>query len=172
MSTSSVPAPTGSQRPAVSAAARELAARLSSLFDADQAIAIRLNHAQRRLTDANDGLWSGLHPDALGRIYDGVAPGGHSQIATLAEPGQGIGGAAPEQTALLGALQEAHWTIHRAFSAYQSACEERRQLAAEIGETIREFVDALVATGWSEDQARNANVHELAYGTVGRETRR
>lgn len=167
MSASSVPAPTGGQRPAVSAGARELAARLSSLFDADQAIAVRLNQAQRRLTDADDRLWSGLHPDALGRIYDDAVPAGHSQIATLAEPGQGIGG-----TALLGALQETHWTIHRAFCAYQSACEERRQLAAEIGETIRQFLDELLSTGWSDEQARNASVHELADGTASWETRR
>jgi hypothetical protein len=162
MNAARVPALTGGQRPAVSAGARGLAARLSSLFDADQAIAIRLNLAQRRLTDANGRLWSGLHHDALGRIYDGAAPAGHSQIATLAEPQPGIGGVARQQTVLLGALQEAHWTIHRAFCAYQSACEERRQLAAVIGETIREFVDALVSTGWSEEQARNANVYELA----------
>jgi hypothetical protein len=162
MNAARVPALTGGQRPTVSPGARDLAARLSSLFDADQAIAIRLNDAQRRLNDANDRLWSGLHPDALGRMYDGAATAGHSQIATLAEPQPSAGGAAPQQTALLGALQETHWTIHRSFCAYQSACEERRQLAAEIGETIGQFVDALASTGWSEEQARNANVHELA----------
>jgi hypothetical protein len=162
MSASSVPAPTGSQRPAVSVPARGLAARLSSMFDADQAIAMRLNDAQRRLTDANDRLWAGLHPDALGRVYDDAAPAGHSQIATLAEPRPGTGGTAAQQTALLGALQETHWGIHRAFCVYQSACEERRRLAAEIGETIGQFVDALVSTGWSDEQARKANVRELA----------
>jgi hypothetical protein len=172
MSASSVPVSTGGQRRAVSALARELAARLSSLFDADQAIAIRLNHAQRRLTDANDRLWSGLHPNAMGRIYDDAAPAGHSQIATLAELQPDIGESAPQQTALLGALQETHWTIHRAFCAYQSACEERRQLATEIGETIRPFLDALVSTGWSEEQARNANVQELADEPASWETPR
>ena len=55
-----------------------------------------------------------------------------------------------------------HWQIHSAFIAYEAAAEERRQLAAEIGELIRQFVDALVAAGWNETQARNANVNELA----------
>ena len=55
-----------------------------------------------------------------------------------------------------------HQQIHRGFCAYQQASEQRRQLAAEVGETIRQFVDALVSAGWSEDQARNANVHQLA----------
>ena len=50
----------------------------------------------------------------------------------------------------------------RAFIGYQTAAEERRQLAAEIGELIRQFVDALVTAGWTEVQARNANVHQLA----------
>jgi hypothetical protein len=140
--------------------ARALAARLSALFLEDQAIAVRQADAQRRLTDANDRLWSGLAADAFGLIYAGAAPAGRSQIAKPIRPGPG------SQATLLGGLQEAHWTIHRAFCAYQSACEERRQLAADIGETIRQFLDALVSAGWSEDQARNANVHQLA-GRIG-----
>jgi hypothetical protein len=59
-------------------------------------------------------------------------------------------------------VQQVHWTIHRAFHDYQTACEERRQLAADVGELTREFVDALAAAGWTEDQARNADVNELA----------
>lgn len=158
--------PIGSRRPAPSARARELAARLSALFVADQAIAVRQADAQRRLTDANDRLWSGLAPDALGLIYDGAAPAGHSQIAKLIDAGPG------SQTTLLGALQETRWAIHRAFCEYQSACEERRQLAADVGEAIRQFVDALVSAGWTEDQARNANVHQLAGAIGDRETGR
>ncbi|MDQ6776027.1 MAG: hypothetical protein M3071_07365 [Actinomycetota bacterium] len=145
-----------STAPTVPVRARELAARLSALFDDDTRIAVRANDAQRRLRDANDRLWSGLAPDALGLIYDGSAPAGYSQIARLIEAGPA------SQTTLLGVLQETHWTIHRAFCAYQSACEERRGLAAEVGETIREFLDALLAAGWTEDEARNANVHKLA----------
>lgn len=147
---------------AVPAHARELAARLSALFDKDSGIAVRLNGAQGRLRHANDRLWSGLAPDAFGLIYDGAAPVGHSQLAELiggtvaAEPGPGV--------AVLSALQEIHWQVHRAFCEYQSACEERRQLAADAGETIRQFVDALVSAGWTEDQARRANVHQLSQG--------
>jgi hypothetical protein len=146
--------------------ARELAARLSALFDEDSRMAVRQADAQRRLRDANDRLWSGLAPDALGLIYDGAAPAGHSQIVKLIDAGPA------SQTTLLGALQETHWTIHRSFCAYQSACEERRHHAAEVGETIREFLDALLAAGWTEEQARNANVHELATAIGDGETGR
>ena len=60
------------------------------------------------------------------------------------------------------AVQQIHWQIHRAFTAYQAVTEQRRQLTADIGELIRQFVDALLAAGWTEQEARNANVHELA----------
>ncbi len=159
--------PIGSRRPAPSARARELAARLSALFVADQAIAVRQADAQRRLTDANDRLWSGLAPDALGLIYDGAAPAGHSQLAKLIDAGP-----AGSQTTLLGALQATRWQVHRAFCEYQSACEQRRQLAADVGETIRQFLDALGSAGPTEDQARNANVHQLAGAIGDGETRR
>ena len=65
--------------------ARELAGRLSVLFERDVEIARRLNDAGRRLRAANEGLWSGLSPDALGLIYDGAAPAGQSQIAAFDE---------------------------------------------------------------------------------------
>jgi len=147
--------------PAVPAQARALAARLSALFEADSGIAARLNDAQRRLRHANDRLWSGLAPDAFGLIYDGTAPTGHSQIAEL------IGAALPADepgppAAVLGALQEIHWRVHRAFCEYSSACEERRQLAVEVGELAEQLTEALCAAGWSKEQARSANVHQLA----------
>ena len=62
----------------------------------------------------------------------------------------------------LAAIQQVHWQIHRAFIAYQAVAEERRQLAADIGELIHQLVDSLLAAGWTEEQARNTNVHELA----------
>jgi len=55
-----------------------------------------------------------------------------------------------------------HWTIHRAFCAYQSACEQRRQLAVEVGELAQQLTDALTAAGWSITDARTADVHQLA----------
>jgi hypothetical protein len=60
------------------------------------------------------------------------------------------------------ALHHVHWQIHRAFYTYQHACEQRRQLAVEVGEHSQQLIDALCAAGWSAPQARQANVHELA----------
>ena len=149
-----------------SARARELAAGLSVLFDSDRRLAERLNDAQSRLRRANDELWSGLHPDALGVVYDNAGPvaigHGAGRIAGQLIAGLGNGGQLDVEAVVLEALQQTHWTIHRAFCDYQAAAEERRQLAADVGEKIRRFVDELVAVGWTEEQARNANVHELA----------
>jgi len=140
----------------VPARARELAARLSALFERDVEIVERLNDAQRRLRDANERLGSGLSPDACGLIYDGGAAGGESQIAAV-----GAGG--PEsQTGLLVALQQIHWAIHGAFHVYQFGCEERRQLAVDVGELSQQLTEVLCAAGWSANEARTANVHELA----------
>ena len=66
---------------------------------------------------------------------------------------------------MLALVQEIHWTIHRAFTEYQTVSERRRQLAADAGELIARFIDALVAAGWSEEAARNANVDELSRST-------
>jgi hypothetical protein len=145
---------------AVPARARALAGRLSALFARDVEIVERLNDAQRRLCEANERLWFGLAPDAFGLIYDGVAPAGSSQIAALVE---GAPGGWPAcQTALLQALQGARWTIHRAFCEFQSASEERRVLAVEVGELSWQLTEALMSAGWSADDARGADVHELS----------
>jgi predicted nucleic acid-binding Zn-ribbon protein len=66
----------------------------------------------------------------------------------------------------LGAVQDAHWQIQRAHCDYQHAAEERRQLAADIDDVIRAFVDELVASGRSERKARDANVNELAGSAI------
>ena len=113
----------------VSAAVRELAARLSALFERDVEIVQRLNDAQRRLLGANDRLWSGP-PDAFGLLSDRAAPAGAA--------------------------------IRSAFCSYQYACEERRQLAFEVGELSVRLTEELVAAGWSEADARDTDVHELA----------
>ncbi|MGZ6639096.1 MAG: hypothetical protein ACXVII_40420 [Solirubrobacteraceae bacterium] len=142
----------------VSARARELAVRLSALFERDVNIVQRLNDAQRRLRDANERLWSGLSPDAFGLIYDGAAPAGQSEIAALIV--DAVGG--ESQAAVLFALQDSHWTIHRAFCEFQSVSEERRQLAVEVGELSCQLIEALVSAGWSADDAQDADVHELS----------
>lgn len=142
----------------VPALARELAARLSVMFDRDVEIVERLNDAQRRLREANERLWSGLSPDAFGLVYDdaAVAAVGSSEVAALMD------GAPDATTAVLAALGQIHWSIHRGFCEYQSACEERRQLAVDVGEITAEFIEVLCGAGFSEDDARAANVHELA----------
>ena len=84
---------------------------------------------------------------SLGRSSDAVHAGG---------------GAADIETAALSELQAVHWTIHRAFSEYQRVGEDRRHLAAEIGELIAQMVAELVAAGWTEEQARTADVRALA----------
>jgi hypothetical protein len=102
--------PTPDRGRQVSAQARQLAARLSALFEQDRLIVARLGDAQHRLSSANQRLWSGLHPDAVGLIYDGAAPAGHSQIAALIDDASHAGGPG-SQTAVLCALQQTHWIL-------------------------------------------------------------
>jgi len=151
----------GASGRAVPAPARELAARLSVLFERDVEIVQRLNDAQRRLRAANERLWSGLSPDAFGWVYDGSAPAGESQITALMGDAVGRGGC-ESQAAAVCALQQIDWAIDGAFHAYQDAGEERRRLAVEVGELSQWLTDALRAAGWSADEAQAVDVHELA----------
>jgi hypothetical protein len=98
---------------------------------------VRLSGAQRRLRHANDRLRPGIS-DVLMPIENGSAVPG------------------------LAALREIHSQIHRAFCEYQSACEERRQLAVDVGELAAGLTEALCAAGFTRDQARRADVHQLA----------
>jgi hypothetical protein len=148
-------------------AARQLAGRLVDAFETDRALAERLIGCQDRLRAANGQLWSGLHPDALGLLYDdtpaaGVGEGSSAIAASMVDALDAGLPAAEVQAAVLAQLQEAHWAIHRAFSEHQQISEDRRHLAAEIGELIASFVAALIAAGWSEGAARTADVHQLA----------
>jgi hypothetical protein len=59
---------------------------------------------------------------------------------------------------------DASRVIRSALCEYQSACEERRRLAVDVGELSVQLTAALCAAGWSEEAARDANVHELAVG--------
>jgi hypothetical protein len=135
--------------------ARRLATQLDAQFGQDAGLARQLNAAQRQLQCANDQLWWGLHPDGLAAVY-GEDPAA-VDVASAEHRSDVLGARDPRA-----AIRRVHWQIHRGFSAYQIAAEERRQLAAEIGELIRQLVDALVAVGWSEEQARDTNVRELA----------
>jgi len=55
-------------------------------------------------------------------------------------------------------------TIRRAFVTYQHAAEDRRGLGADVGEGVVRLVDAMQAVGFSEQQARNADVRALRNG--------
>jgi hypothetical protein len=146
-------------------AARQLAGELADAFESDRGLAEQLTAAQRRLQAANDRLWSGVHPDALGLVYNGAGGVGQgvSAVAESVVDAVRAGVAAAEvEAAVLSDLQEVHWAIHRAFSEHQQLSEDRRHLAAEIGELIAAFVAELIAAGWSEEQARGADVHQLA----------
>jgi hypothetical protein len=142
----------------VSDRARRLATELERLFAHDAQLAEQLNDAHRRLRDANDRLWSGLHPDGLRAVY-GDHPA--SQAAHLEATVHGRSQVL-DTPDLLGAVQDTHWQIHHAHCGYQHIAEERRRLAADIGEVVRASLDELAAAGWSEQEARDANVHELA----------
>ena len=155
-------APAGTNHRAVPVHARQLAAQLSTLFDRDTEIVKRLNDAQHQLASANEHLWSGLAPDAFGLTLDddNAAAIGQSPIGALIRDG----GPAANRP-MLQALKQARWQIHRGFCQYQSACEERRQLAFDVGELSQQLTHALCAAGWNADQARHANVHQLAATT-------
>jgi hypothetical protein len=58
-----------------------------------------------------------------------------------------------------------HEQVRRAFWTYQQASEERRQLAVDVGELSQQLADTLTAAGHDPQQARSANVHQLAAGT-------
>jgi hypothetical protein len=141
---------------AISESARELAVQLARRLAQDAELAQRLCDAQQRLAQANDRLWWGIHPDGLAAVY--AEHPAAIDVAFAENRSEVLGAPDP-----LAAVQQVHWSIHRAFIDYQTAAEERRALAEDTGESIREFVDALVAAGWTEQQARNADVHQLAH---------
>jgi len=55
-------------------------------------------------------------------------------------------------------------TVRRAFVDYQIGAEDRRGLGADVGEAVVRLVDAMTAAGYSEQQARNADVWALRNG--------
>jgi hypothetical protein len=113
--------------PDVSDTARQLAGQLADAFAQDQALAEQQTVCQDRLRAGNDRLWSGLHPDALGLIYDDAAAGGGESLiaeSVVDAVAAGLPGA-EVQAAVLAGLQQAHWAIHHAFCDYQQASEDR-----------------------------------------------
>jgi len=153
---------------------RDTAARLAELFGRDSNITHRLDEAHTRLEKANLRLWSGLHPDALALLYadtraaDIRTDGGIRReiVAVLIDHLNAGADQRAVETAVLAVAQEVHWTIQRALVDLQRASEERRQLAADVGELTRQLIDTLAAAGYNEQQARNTNVHQLAEGAA------
>jgi hypothetical protein len=47
---------------------------------------------------------------------------------------------------------------------YQQTAEDRRGLGADVGEAVVRLVDELTAAGYTEHQARNADVWSLRDG--------
>ena len=139
---------------AVPEQARGLAAELELRFARDAALATELADAQRRLQHANDRLWSGLHPDGIAMIY-GEHPAAVN-VATAHNRSEVLDAPDPVR-----AVQHVHWSIHTAFTSYQSTAERRRQLAAEIGELAGDLITTLLAAGWSRHDAREANIQNL-----------
>lgn len=133
--------------------ARQAAERLVELFERDQRLVVELNRAQDRLLKANDSLTAGLSAEALQAIY---GPGG----ADL-----GLSGRKPpvlDDPHPREALERVSQRIREAFYDSQRLADERRVLGVDVGEATALLVDALVAAGWSEEQARNADVLELS----------
>jgi hypothetical protein len=54
--------------------------------------------------------------------------------------------------------------VRQGFVEYQMAAEKRRQVACQVGEATVRLVDVMRAAGFSEAQARNADVWALRRG--------
>jgi hypothetical protein len=147
--------------PTIPEEARVIAARIAELFKRDQEITVALNQAQRELLDANDRLTSGLSAEALLAVY---GPAG---------PDLGLSGKKPPVLAAespISALEEVAQAIRSAFYTYQRSWEQRRQLAFDVGEASAQLAQVLTAAGFSEKDARAADVHALAEGVYRRST--
>jgi hypothetical protein len=55
-------------------------------------------------------------------------------------------------------------TVRQGFVDYQHAAEDRRGLGGDVGEAVVRLVDAMTAAGFTERQARNADVWALRDG--------
>ncbi len=61
-------------------------------------------------------------------------------------------------------LDEVRADVQEAFCQYASAADKRRQFAAEIGEATSDLIAVMRDAGFSEQQARNADVWALRNG--------
>jgi hypothetical protein len=135
---------------AIGGRVRELAAALVALFAADQQLAVELNAAQRRLLDATDLLRVGVSRDAL--------------RALLGRSDSDVGLAMGVQSGASAGLEAVADAIREAFRDYQLLADQRREVAADIGEATVRLVEAMAVCGFGEEQARGADVRALRDG--------
>jgi hypothetical protein len=134
-----------------------LADVLAALFERDRQLAVALNTAQRRLLAANERLTVAM---PVGAMPVGAVLG-------LGGADRGVAGRRPpvlDAESLVAALGEVAQRIRGAFVDYQHAAEQRREVAADVGEATVRLVDALIAAGFSDTQARRADVRALRDG--------
>lgn len=121
---------------------RRPAGVLAELFDRDRdrdrELAVSLNRALRRLSVANERLTVVM---PVGAVLCALAGPTSADFGLTGRP------AVLEAESPVAALGEAADAIRGAMFDYQSIAEERRQLAADIGEATIRLVDALTAIG-------------------------
>jgi hypothetical protein len=152
----SVPPSEGSGTGVVGAEVRVLADVLGLLFERDRQLAIALNTAQRRLLSANERLTIAT---PVGAVLCG-AFGARAADVGVAERRPAV----LDADSPVAALGEVADSIRRAFADYQYAAQGRRDVAADIGEATVRLADALMAAGFSDAQARRADVRALRHG--------
>jgi hypothetical protein len=139
----------------VSPAACAVAQRLAALFSRDQELAVALNEAHDRLLQAIARLTSGLSAEALHGVYVPEGP----DLALSGRRPPVLGEESPVE-----ALEQVAAAIRVAHHDYQTVAEERRLLAFEVGDAAAELRVVLVGEGFTELEARRADVDALAPG--------
>jgi hypothetical protein len=134
---------------------RSRAGVLAELFERDCELAVQLNAARLRLLVANERLTVVL---PVGVVLVALTGSAGADLGVTGRP------AVLDAEFPVTALGEVADTIRCALIDYQSVGERRRMLAADIGEATVRLVDALVAAGFSESQARRADVRALRDG--------
>jgi hypothetical protein len=138
------------------AGVRVLADVLAALFERDRQLAVALNTAQGRLLAANERLAVAMPVGAV-----------PSALLGLGGADLGVAGRRPpvlDAESPVAALDDVAQRIRRALADYQHAAEQRREVAADVGEATVRLVDALIAAGLSDTQARRADVRALRHG--------
>ncbi len=141
--------------PTVPGAACRIAGRLAEFFERDQALVVALNDAHKRIVDATSLLTAGLPAGALQEIY---GPGGPDAALSGQRPAV-LAGDQP-----VAELEKAAAAIRHALHDYQETADSRRQLAFDVGEANAQLITAMTAAGFSEDEARDADIQSLAGG--------